>query len=65
MGVTSKNLTQNIIRGVHDAKERIKSADEDKNFTRDEVLNILKNELGKNTNVSDKDAIDRIKRKFK
>ena len=65
MGVTSKNLTQNIIRGVHDAKERIKNADVDKNFSRDEVLNILKTELGNNTNVSDKNAIDRIKRKFK
>jgi hypothetical protein len=65
MGVTSKNLTQNIIRGVHDAKERIKNADEDKPFSKDEVLNILKIELGKNTNTSDKDAIDRIKRKFK
>jgi len=65
LGVTSKNLTQNIIRGVHDAKEKIKAADKDKNFTKDEVLNILKTELGNNTNVSDKDAIDRIKRKFK
>ena len=65
LGVTSKNLTRNIIRGVHDAKEKIKAADKDKNFTKDEVLNILKTELGNNTNVSDKDAIDRIKRKFK
>jgi hypothetical protein len=64
-GVTSKNLTQNIIKGVHDAKERIKNAAEDKNFSKDEVLNILGTELNKTTNKTDKDAITRIKRRFK
>jgi len=65
MGVTSQNLTRNIIRGVHEAKERIKSADDDKNFTKDEVLSIFKNTLGNSTTSGEKDAIDRIKRRIR
>lgn len=64
-GVTSSQLTTNIIRGVNDAKQKIKSADDEKKFTKNEVLNIFGNSLGNSTNVSDKNAIDRIKRKFK
>jgi hypothetical protein len=64
-GITSSQLTTNIIRGVNDAKQKIKSADEEKKFTKNEVLNIFGNSLGNSTNVSDKNAIDRIKRKFK
>lgn len=62
MGVTSKNLTRNIIKGVHDAKEHIKNADDNKEFSKNEVLDIFKNTLGTSTTSSDKDAIDRIKR---
>jgi hypothetical protein len=65
MGVTSKNLTKNIIRGVHDAKEKIKAREDDATFSKNEVLNILGTELSKTTNDGDKDAITRIKRRFK
>ena len=58
-------MTSNIIKGVHDAKEKIRAAEEDKTFTKSEVLNIFGSSLGNSTNVSDKDAIGRIKRKFK
>jgi len=65
IGITSSKMTSNIIKGVHDAKEKIRSVDEDKTFSKNEVLNIFKSSLGNSTNVSDKNAIDRIKRKFK
>lgn len=65
MGVTSKNLTQNIIKGVHDAKEKIRAKEDGSTFTKDEVIDILGTELCKTTNKNDKDAIARIKRRFK
>jgi hypothetical protein len=58
-------MTSNIIKGVHDAKEKIRSVDDDKKLSKSEVLNIFGSSLGNSTNVSDKNAIDRIKRKFK
>ncbi len=65
LGITSSKMTSNIIKGVHDAKERIRSVDEDKKFTKNEVLTIFGSSLGNSTNDSDKNVIDRIKRKFK
>ena len=64
-GITSSQMTSNIIKGVHDAKERIRAVDDDKKLSKNEVLNIFGSSLGNSTNVSDKNAIDRIKRKFK
>ena len=64
-GITSSQMTSNIIKGVHDAKEKIRSVDDDKKLSKSEVLNIFGSSLGNSTNVSDKNAIDRIKRKFK
>ena len=58
-------MTSNIIKGVHDAKEKIRSADDEKKFSKNEILGIFGSSLGNSTNVSDKNAIDRIKRKFK
>lgn len=65
LGITSSKMTSNIIKGVHDAKEKIRSVDEDKKFTKNEVLTIFGSSLGNSTNDSDKNVIDRIKRKFK
>lgn len=65
LGITSSQLTMNIIKGVNEAKEKIKSADDEKKFTKNEVLTIFGNSLGNSTNTSDKNAIDRIKRRFK
>ena len=65
LGITSSQMTSNIIKGVHDAKERIRAVDDDKKLSKNEVLNIFGSSLGNSTNVSDKNAIDRIKRKFK
>ena len=65
LGVTSSQMTSNIIKGVHDAKERIRAVDDEKKLTKNEVLSIFGTSLGNSTNVSDKNAIDRIKRKFK
>lgn len=65
LGITSSKMTSNIIKGVHDAKEKIRSVDEDKKFSKNEVLNIFGSSLGNSTNESDKHVIDRIKRKFK
>jgi hypothetical protein len=65
VGITSSKMTSNIIKGVHDAKEKIRSVDDDKKLSKSEVLNIFGSSLGNTTNVSDKNAIDRIKRKFK
>ena len=65
LGVTSSQMTSNIIRGVHDAKERIRAIDDEKRLSKNEVLSIFGSSLGNSTNVSDKNAIDRIKRKFK
>jgi hypothetical protein len=64
-GITSSQMTSNIIKGVHDAKEKIRAVDDDKKLSKNEVLNIFGSSLGNSTNVSDKNAIDRIKRKFK
>lgn len=64
-GITSSQMTSNIIKGVHDAKERIRALDDDKKLSKNEVLNIFGSSLGNSTNVTDKNAIDRIKRKFK
>ena len=65
LGITSSQMTSNIIKGVHDAKERVKSLDDEKKLSKNEVLNIFGSSLGNSTNVSDKNAIDRIKRKWK
>ncbi len=65
LGITSSQMTSNIIKGVHDAKERIRAVDDDKKLSKNEVLNIFGSSLGNSTNNSDKSAIDRIKRKFK
>jgi hypothetical protein len=65
LGITSSQMTSNIIRGVYDAKEKIKAIDDDKKLSKNEVLNIFGSSLGNSTNVSDKNAIDRIKRKWK
>lgn len=65
LGITSSQMTSNIIKGVHDAKEKIRAIDDDKKLSKSEVLNIFGSSLGNSTNVSDKTAIDRIKRKFK
>tara|TARA_B100001093_G_scaffold339651_1_gene324423 strand:+ start:14169 stop:14978 length:810 start_codon:yes stop_codon:yes gene_type:complete len=65
LGITSSQMTSNIIKGVHDAKERIRAVDDDKKLSKNEVLTIFGSSLGNSTNVSDKNAIDRIKRKFK
>lgn len=65
LGITSSQMTSNIIRGVHDAKEKIRAIDDDKKLSKNEVLNIFGSSLGNSTNISDKNAIDRIKRKFK
>ena len=65
LGITSSKMTSNIIKGVHDAKEKIRSVDEDKKFSKSEVLTIFGSSLGNSTNESDKNVIDRIKRKFK
>jgi hypothetical protein len=65
LGITSSRMTSNIIKGVHDAKEKIRSVDEDKKFSKNEVLNIFGSSLGNSTNEADKNVIDRIKRKFK
>jgi len=64
-GITSSQMTSNIIKGVHDAKEKIRALDDDKKLSKNEVLNIFGSSLGNSTNVTDKNAIDRIKRKFK
>jgi hypothetical protein len=64
-GITSSQMTSNIIKGVHDAKERVRAFDDEKKLSKNEVLNIFGSSLGNSTNVSDKNAIDRIKRKFK
>jgi hypothetical protein len=64
MGLTSFSLTKNIIKGVHDAKEKIKMADEERKFSKNEVLDLFKSNLGNSTNHSDKNIISRIKRKF-
>jgi hypothetical protein len=64
MGLTSFSLTKNIIKGVHDVKEKIKLADEERTFSKNEVLNLFKSNLGNSTNHSDKNIISRIKRKF-
>ena len=64
MGLTSFSLTKNIIKGVHDAKEKIKLADEERKFSKNEVLDLFKSNLGNSTNHSDKSIISRIKRKF-
>lgn len=65
LGITSSQMTSNIIKGVHDAKEKIRAVDDEKKLSKNEVLNIFGSSLGNSTNVSDKNAIDRIKRKFK
>ena len=65
LGITSSQMTSNIIKGVHDAKEKIRAVDDEKKLSKNEVLNIFGSSLGNSTNVSDKHAIDRIKRKFK
>ena len=65
LGITSSQMTSNIIRGVHDAKEKIRAIDDDKKLSKNEVLNIFGSSLGNSTNISDKNAIDRIKRRFK
>ena len=65
LGITSSQMTANIIKGVHDAKERIRAVDDEKKLSKNEVLSIFGSSLGNSTNVSDKNAIDRIKRKFK
>lgn len=65
LGITSSQMTSNIIKGVHDAKERIRAVEDDKKLSKNEVLNIFGSSLGNSTNNSDKSAIDRIKRKFK
>ena len=65
LGITSSQMTSNIIKGIHDAKERIRAVDDDKKLSKNEVLTIFGSSLGNSTNVSDKNAIDRIKRKFK
>lgn len=63
-GLTSFSLTKNIIKGVHDAKEKIKLAEPDRVFSKNEVLDLFKSNLGNTTNTSDKNIISRIKRKF-
>lgn len=65
IGITSSKMTSNIIKGVHDAKEKIRAVDDDKTLTKNEVLSIFGSSLGNSTNESDKNVIDRIKRKFK
>jgi len=65
LGITSSQMTSNIIKGVQDAKHTIKSSQDDRKFSKNEVLNIFGSSLGNSTNISDKNAIDRIKRKFK
>jgi len=65
LGITSSQMTSNIIKGVHDAKEKIRSSDDEKKFSKNEILKIFGSSLGNSTNISDKNAIDRIKRKFK
>lgn len=65
LGITSSQMTGNIIKGIHDAKEKIKAIDDNKHLSKNEVLNIFSSSLGNSTNNSDKSAIDRIKRKFK
>ena len=65
LGVTSSQMTGNIIKGVHDAKEKIRAIDDDKKLSKNEILSIFGSSLGNSTNTSDKNAIDRIKRKFK
>ena len=65
LGITSSQMTSNIIKGVHDAKERIRSVDDDKKLSKNEVLNIFGSSLGNSTNATDKNVIDRIKRKWK
>lgn len=64
-GITSSQMTSNIIKGVHDAKEKVRAFDDDKKLSKNEVLNIFGSSLGNSTNTTDKNAIDRIKRKFK
>jgi hypothetical protein len=64
MGLTSFSLTKNIIRGIHDTKEKIKMADEEKKFSKTELLDMFRTNLGNTTNHSDKNIISRIKRKF-
>lgn len=65
LGITSSQMTSNIIKGVHDAKEKVRAFDDDKKLSKNEVLNIFGSSLGNSTNTTDKNAIDRIKRKFK
>ena len=65
LGITSSQMTGNIIKGIYDAKEKIKAIDDNKQLSKNEVLNIFSSSLGNSTNNSDKSAIDRIKRKFK
>lgn len=65
LGITSSQMTSNIIKGVQDAKHTIRSSQDDRKFTKNEILSIFGSSLGNSTNISDKNAIDRIKRKFK
>lgn len=65
LGITSSKMTSNIIKGVHDAKEKIRAVEDDKKFSKNEVLGIFGSSLGNSTNESDKNVIDRIKRRFK
>jgi hypothetical protein len=65
LGITSSQMTSNIIKGVYDAKEQVRSLDDERKLSKTEVLNIFGSSLGNSTNSSDKNAIDRIKRKWK
>jgi len=65
LGITSSRMTSNIIKGVHDAKEKIRAVEDDKKFSKNEVLGIFGSSLGNSTNDTDKNVIARIKRRFK
>lgn len=64
VGVVGSSVVTNIASGIGALKDKISSGASDKTYTKTEVLDMLKNELSKSMDRSDKTLIDTIKTKM-
>ena len=65
VGVVGSSVVSNIVEGIHRVKTQVKEAPNDKRYTKEEVLEMLKVQLGTATDKPDKNIIEHLEEKIK
>jgi len=63
--VVGSSVVSNIVEGIHKVKTQVKDAPANTTYTREQVLEMLKTQLGTSTDKTDKNIIEHLEDKIK